>query len=119
MATVNRKPEHERLRQGELDLLELDPLAETAYIDLKRLAADMLQTPMALISLIDGDRQWFKSRFGLEITGSSPEIAFCAQAVHQPGEVFVIEDARLDPRFAAARWSQARRTSVSMPQHHW
>lgn len=100
MAAVDGHEERERLRQGEVDRLELDRFAEVAYDDLVRLAADIMKTPVALISLVDGDKQWFKARIGLDAAETSREFAFCAHAIQNPDEVMVVADARLDPRFA-------------------
>ncbi|MEO7337430.1 MAG: GAF domain-containing protein [Caldimonas sp.] len=90
----------ERARQAALDALRVADLADTAYDDLTRAAADIFRTPIALITLVDGDRQWFKSRIGVEASGSAREIAFCSQAIKAPSEVMVVEDASLDARFA-------------------
>ena len=55
--------------------------------------------PVALVSLIDGQRQWFKSRVGLDAAETARDISFCGHAIMEPG-LFIIEDASLDPRFA-------------------
>src|SRR5450755_1192277 len=101
MTTVDDEREGERRRQGALDELELDRLADTAYDDLTRAAADICGTSVALITLIDGDRQWFKSRIGVEALEIARELTFCAHAIQHPGEVLVVEDASADPRFAS------------------
>jgi len=77
----------------------LDTPPEQAFDDLTRLAAQVLATPIALVSLIDHDRQWFKSRVGLEVCSTPREFAFCDHAIRSDA-VMVVEDARLDPRFA-------------------
>ncbi|HSI51395.1 MAG TPA: diguanylate cyclase [Ideonella sp.] len=80
-----------------LDLLDSAP--EPAFDTLTRLVVQLLQVPVALISLVDEQRQWFKSRVGLEATETPRDIAFCAHAIH--GDLpFVVPDARLDLRFA-------------------
>ncbi|KQP37340.1 GAF domain-containing protein [Pseudorhodoferax sp. Leaf274] len=81
------------------DLLVLDTPPEERFDRVVRFAAEQLDMPMALVSLVDGDRQWFKSRVGVELPQTSRDIAFCAHAILQP-ETFVVEDAQLDARFA-------------------
>ncbi len=67
--------------------------------DLTRLAAHVCQTPIALLTLIDRDRQWFKSRIGLALSETPRDVAFCAHTLHA-ADVLVIEDAWADERFA-------------------
>jgi PAS domain S-box-containing protein len=78
----------------------LDSGAEAAFDDIVRLAAQFCRTPIALLSLVDSDRQWFKARVGLELEELPREVAFCAHAICGPGAL-VIPDAASDPRFAA------------------
>jgi PAS domain S-box-containing protein len=77
----------------------LDTLPEQVYDDLTQLAADICGTPIALISLVDKDRQWFKSRVGLEATETPRDISFCGHAV-AANATLNVPDARQDPRFA-------------------
>ncbi len=94
-------PDTEDFRQAELDALELDSFQETAFDDLTRLAADTFDVPMSTISIIDRDRQWFKSAVGLDPDSTAPrELAFCDQTIRNPGALLVVEDATQDPRFA-------------------
>lgn len=77
----------------------LDTLPERDYDDLTALAGRVLDAPISLISFITRDRQWFKSRRGTEVEGSSRDQSFCAWAVLDPANVMVVEDAAEDPRF--------------------
>ena len=90
----------ESARQRALDTYRVvDSLPEAAYDDITRLASMLCGTPIALISLIDRDRQWFKSRVGLELAEGPRDEAFCNHVIRHPGQLMEIPDATLDPRF--------------------
>jgi diguanylate cyclase (GGDEF)-like protein/PAS domain S-box-containing protein len=91
----------EQNRLQALDSLAvLDTPAEQRFDRFTRLAALTFGVPIALVSLVDEQRQWFKSRCGLDVAETPRSIAFCSIAVEQD-EMLVVEDAALDPRFAA------------------
>lgn len=92
--------ERERARQAEVDRLDLAAFTDMAIEDIARLAAGIFETPIALVSIIDGDRQWFKTRIGLDVKETPREWAFCAHAIERPDQVMVVNDATQDPRFA-------------------
>lgn len=81
------------------ELLVLDTPPEERFDRIARFAAQELDTPIALVSLIDEHRQWFKSRFGLDADETARDISFCGHAIAQP-ELFIIGDAAQDERFA-------------------
>ncbi|MEM9003294.1 MAG: response regulator [Cyanobacteria bacterium P01_F01_bin.86] len=78
----------------------LDTGAETVFDDLTNLIAQICNVPMALISLVDTNRQWFKAKTGLEADETCRDVAFCAHAILQPDELFIIPNALEDERFA-------------------
>ncbi len=92
-------PENELERLASLKALQiLDTAAEPRFDRLTRIASALFQVPIALVSLIDADRQWFKSRQGLQPQQTSRDISFCGHAILQ-SRPMIIPDALADPRF--------------------
>jgi phosphoribosyl 1,2-cyclic phosphodiesterase/DNA-binding response OmpR family regulator len=93
-------PPDEPARLRALDALGLlDTPPEERFDRLTRLARRVFDVPMALVTLVDAERQWFKSRQGVELAETPREAAFCAYTIHGD-EPFVVPDALGDPRFA-------------------
>lgn len=94
------QPVNEQQRLQALRALHvLDTPAEASFDTLTDLAARLLGVPIVLVSLVDEHRQWFKSRVGLAATQTSRAVSFCGHAINGE-ELFVVEDARADARFA-------------------
>ena len=93
-------PAFERERQKALnDYYILDTLPEGGFDDITAIASMVCDTPVALVSLIDMSRQWFKSHHGLDINETSRDHSFCAHAINTPDEVFIVNDLSKDERF--------------------
>lgn len=97
---VHPVPANEAQRLAALAASKLmDTPHEAAFDRLTWLASHVTECPMALLTLLSGQRQWFKSRIGVTARETPRELAFCSHAIMQEGP-FVVEDASLDPRFA-------------------
>ncbi len=91
--------EQDRLKALErYQILDTNP--EPGFDDLTSLAAHICSTPIAIVSLVDSDRLWFKSKVGLEATEVSRELTFCANAICQPDKMLIVPNALQDERFA-------------------
>ncbi len=91
----------EEARLAALSLYKiLDTAEEQFYDDITKLAAYIADTPMALITMVDRDRQWFKSKIGLDGTETPREYSFCAHAIKTPRVPFLVRDAKQDERFS-------------------
>jgi phosphoribosyl 1,2-cyclic phosphodiesterase len=89
--------DHRLASLRQLSILDTEP--EDRFDRITRLAASMFGVPIALVSLVDQDRQWFKSCYGLDATETSREVSFCAHAMLDK-KVMLVPDALADPRFA-------------------
>jgi diguanylate cyclase (GGDEF)-like protein/PAS domain S-box-containing protein len=96
---IAERPPTESERQATLDALQLlDTAPEPVFDRITRLTARLLNVPMALFSLVDNERQWFKSNVGLDATQTPREVAFCAHTILESVPL-VVEDATHDARF--------------------
>lgn len=90
--------ESERLETlAKYDLLDTSP--ELAFDEITKIASFLCETPIALVSLVDENRQWFKSRVGLDAMETSRDLAFCAHAILNPGSIMEVCDTAKDERF--------------------
>ncbi|PRP86946.1 diguanylate cyclase [Planoprotostelium fungivorum] len=86
------------LRDLESQLLDTSP--ERVFDDITELTKKVFDVPIVLISLVDENRQWFKSCIGLSVSETPRELAFCAYAILDPTKIFIVPDTHKDPRFA-------------------
>lgn len=93
-------PANERQRVARLRSLEiLDSEPDEAFDEIVAIAADICQVPIALISLLDANRQWFKARVGFANPFTDRSTAFCSETILSE-QLLIVEDARKDPRFS-------------------
>ncbi len=92
---INELKRLESLR--ELDIL--DSLPEEAYDSITKLASYICETPIAVVNIIDSERNWFKSKTGTDLTGSSREESFCGHTILEPEQLLEIPNASKDERF--------------------
>jgi GAF domain-containing protein len=93
-------PENEKKRLKVLWQYDvLDTVPEEVFDDLTELAARICEAPIALISLVDEKRQWFKAKVGVSLSETSRDISYCAYAITQ-SDLFIVPDATKDKRFA-------------------
>jgi GAF domain-containing protein len=92
-------PDDEDSRLAALRALDLlDTPAEREFDDIVELARALFATPIALVSLVDAHRQWFKARAGLDAAETPRDVSFCGHAIHRD-EALIVPDATEDPRF--------------------
>ncbi|MGB3590159.1 MAG: GAF domain-containing sensor histidine kinase [Nonlabens sp.] len=97
---VAQKTANEDARIHALQSLKiLDTITEQQYDNITELASYICKTPIALISLVDSNRQWFKSKVGMELCQTGREESFCSHAILDKDNLMIVPDARLDPRF--------------------
>lgn len=77
----------------------LDTLPEEEYDAITKIAAGICDTPIALVTIVDENRQWFKSSQGINVLETPRDIAFCAHTILKPDELFIVNDATKDGRF--------------------
>lgn len=93
-------PENETERLKNLESYNiLDTLPETDYDNITTIAAEICGTPIALITLLDNKRQWFKSHHGIDVKETPKEQSFCAHAINDNDGIFIVPDTREDFRF--------------------
>lgn len=94
-------PENEAERLAAIkDYDILDTVSEATYDAITYLASQICQAPIALISIVDHDRQWFKSRVGVDAQETDRDYAFCGYAIHDKENILIVPDATADSRFA-------------------
>jgi signal transduction histidine kinase len=94
-------PDNEDERLADLKTYDIvDTVAESTYDAITYLASQICGVPIALISIVDEDRQWFKSRVGLEVGETPRDQAFCGYAINDPRHLLIVPDAAADLRFA-------------------
>jgi GAF domain-containing protein len=115
--TPSAADEPERLAAlARTGLLDTPPAG--AFDRITRSVAGLLDVPMALISLVDEKRQWFLSRFGVDLTETPREVSFCGHAV-AARETLLVEDAWRDPRFAGGQQSgRLRQATLPRERQH-
>ncbi|MFC6742004.1 hypothetical protein [Methylobacterium tardum] len=93
----------------------LDPATEQGFEDILHLATQLCAVPVALVSLVDRDRQWFKARVGFPTCETDLDRSVCKFVLDEP-DILVIADLTADPRTRANPWSPASHTFGSTPE---
>ncbi|MEQ8472786.1 MAG: GAF domain-containing protein [Marinoscillum sp.] len=93
---------NERARLEALRELELDKNAEQSFDDITRIAANICDTPISLITLIDENIQWTKSRYGLSLLETKRDHSFCSHTIKTPDQIMIVENTLEDDRFKSS-----------------
>jgi signal transduction histidine kinase len=93
-------PSNEQERLSQINSYDiLDTLPESDFDQITKIASQVCHTPISLISIVDSNRQWFKSRQGLSVQQTHRDLAFCSHAILTPNDIFVVPDSLKDERF--------------------
>ncbi|AZQ65537.1 GAF domain-containing protein [Flammeovirga pectinis] len=93
-------PQTEKVRLEDLASYDLiNSIDKIDYQNIAKIAAQICNTSISMISVIESEKQWFKGTYGIEATEGLREMSFCGHALNNPGEIMIVEDARLDERF--------------------
>lgn len=112
-------PHNETQRLAALHTLQvLDTPQDTAFERLTQLARDLFDVPIALVSLVDKERQWFKSHLGLDVCETNRAFSFCAHAIAHDAPL-MIADTHKDERFADNPWSLTHHVSAFTQATHY
>ena len=97
---IPEKPKNERLRLRAVRQMGLlDSLPQETYDNITTLAQEICDYPVALLTILEEEKQWFKSKKGFDLNETDRDISFCGHAILEPKELFEVEDATKDPRF--------------------
>lgn len=93
-------PENEKLRQEAVDKYKnLSGLSKQSYDNITSIIASICETPISLISILDYNKNIFKSNYGSKLTETSRDLSFCGHAIHSNDEILIVKDSRIDERF--------------------
>ncbi len=97
---VPKIPTNELERQAALDKYQLlDTMSEERYDDITAMVSTICNAPIAMITLVDKDRTYFKSKYGVNLEEAPRDLSFCSHAINQEEDLMIVHDARKDPRF--------------------
>ena len=93
-------PDNEKLRLKRIREYGIAEAEDEPLDNIVSVVSSVCETPIALVSIVDIDKQWFKAKVGLGAGETSREVSFCAHAINSPNETFIVEDATKDERFS-------------------